>query len=81
MIAKIVGRSHIGGMWNDNPERLGREERLAKQFRETTPKGRLFLLAYYAVAGAALFYFATWLNEALKPSTAAFGQWVAAFFN
>lgn len=74
---------HIGGMgWlNDNPERLDRNQRLAKQFRETTPGGRVFIVIYYAIAAVAMYYGAVWLNGALEPSSIAFGKWAASFFN
>lgn len=68
-------------MLNDNPERLDRNQRLAKQFQETTPAGRLFLLAFYAVAGVLLLLFLGWFNDYMAPFDKAFGQWVASFFN
>lgn len=67
---------HIGGMI-DNPERLNPYQRLNKQFRETTPGGRLFLLAWYTAAGIGLYYLAVWWAEFGKP----FDKWLASFFS
>lgn len=76
----MAGCRHIGGMLNDNPERLDRNQRLAKQFRETTPGGRVFLLLFYAAVGIGLYLLLGWLRPYIAASTEAQMLWTQKTF-